>query len=114
VSGRLRRSALAPWTGVFMGALAWFGHHQLASNAVYYDCRSGGPWLTAGLGLLAALVTVAGALISWRSRSIAPSNPDRPETRSVAGAIGAMTAAIFLVAIGFQSLSGFLIPACFR
>lgn len=111
---RLRRSSLAPWAGVFLGAIAWFAQHQGASNAVYWDCRLGGPWLTAGTGVACAAVIVAGGLVSWKARAAPPSTPDRPESRSFAGWVGAGTAAVFLFAVLLQTLSGFIVPGCFR
>lgn len=111
---KLRRSALAPWTGVFLGALAWFAHHQIASGANYWDCTIHRMWLTAGTGVVFGLVAAAGGAVSWRARTISPANPDRPGSRSFAGAVGAMAAAIFVFAIFLQSLSGLIVPGCFR
>lgn len=111
---RLRRSSIAPWAGIFGGALAWFLHHQIASNAVYFDCRSGGPLLTAGLGLIFGLAAAASGLVSWRARRAPPSSVDRPESRDFAGAMGAMGAAVFAFAILLQSASGLVVPGCFR
>ncbi|WP_374471791.1 hypothetical protein [Phenylobacterium sp.] len=110
----LSRSHLAPWAGVFLGAAAWFAQHQTGSNAVYWDCRLGGPWLTAATGLACAAVVVAGGLISWKARAAPPESADRPETRAFAAYVGAGTAAIFLLAVTLQTLSGFIVPGCFR
>lgn len=114
MSLRLRRSSLPPWTGVFVGAAAWFAQHQAASNAVYWDCRLGGPWLTAGTGLACAALIVAGGLISWRARAAPPSSAGRPESRDFAAWLGVGAAAVFLFAVVLQTVSGFIVPGCFR
>ncbi len=115
MTGRLVASPLAPWAGLFLGALAWFGQQQICASVIAWDCRLGGPLLTAGLGLAAALITAAGGLISWRARRrLAAAPQEGPHSRSVAGVIGAGAAGIFLLAIFFQSLTGVIVPACHR
>ncbi|MDB5444747.1 MAG: hypothetical protein JWQ97_64 [Phenylobacterium sp.] len=115
MTGQIDRHALAPWAGLFLGAAAWFAHHQGASDLIYWDCRLGGPLLTAGTGLVAGLVTAAGGLISWRTHTAIRRAAEAPaHNRSVAGMIGAGSAAVFLLAIVFQSLAGVIVPACHR
>jgi hypothetical protein len=115
VTGRLTTSPLAPWAGLFLGALAWFGQQQICASVISWDCRLGGPLLTAGLGALAAVITVAGGLVSWRAhRRLAAAPQEAPHSRSVAGVIGAGAAAVFLLAIFFQALTGVIVPACHR
>lgn len=109
MSARASSGSFAPWAGLFLGAAAWFAQHQVCSATIYWDCRLGGPVLTAGVGLAAAVVTVAGGWMSWWTYRA----KDR-SNRSVSGAIGAGSAAIFLLAILFQSLIGFIVPACHR
>lgn len=111
---RLRQSMLAPWAGVFLGALAWFAHHQVGSNANYWDCSLDRVWLTAGSGLLFGAVAAVGGVISWLARAAPPSSAGRPESRGFAAALGAMAAALFLFAILLQALSGLIVPGCFR
>jgi hypothetical protein len=112
---RLDANPWTPWAGLLVGAAAWFAHHQSASSTIYWDCRLGGPLLTAGLGLLFGLATVAGGLLSWRvHRRCAAAEDPSAHNRSVAGMIGAGSAAVFLLAIVFQGLSGLIVPACHR
>jgi hypothetical protein len=110
----LRRSSWAPWAGVFVGALGWFAHHQIASNADYWNCRAGGPLLTAGLGALCLLIVAAGGVVSWRARAAPPSSAGRPESRTFAASVGAGASALFAFAILLQALSGFIVPGCLR
>jgi hypothetical protein len=112
VTGRLQNSALAPWAGLFLGAFGWFLHHQAGSNGVYYDCRRMGSAYVMGLGLGCALIVVLGAIISWAA---SPSGAAaRPQNRGFARVVGVASAAIFLLAIGFQTLAGALLPPCLR
>jgi hypothetical protein len=114
MTGRWRRSAAAPWAGLFLGALAWAAHHQAGSNTVYWDCQLGGALLTGGLGLVCGLVAAGGGLVSWLSREAPPSSHGRPESRAFAAMVSVMGAGVFLLAIGFQTLAGFVIPGCQR
>jgi hypothetical protein len=111
---RPERKAIAPWTGLFVGAGGWFLHHQAGSDAVFWDCRLGGPLLTGLLGLVCGLLVLGGGVISWRARNPSAEAEDRPESHSFAGVVGAGAAGLFLLAIAFQTLSGFIIPACER
>ena len=110
----LVQTAYAPWAGVFLGAVGWFGQHQTGSSAVYWDCRMGGPWLTAGTGLAAAAVVVAGGLISWAARTAPADSEGRQETRRFAAWVGAGSAGMFLFAVLLQTLTGFIVPGCAR
>jgi hypothetical protein len=114
MSGWTRRSTLAPWSGLFLGAAAWFGQHQAGSDLVYWDCQLGGPLLTGGLGLVCGLITVAGGVVSWRAHQAMHSGERVVQNRRVSGVIGTGAAGIFLLAIVFQSLIGFIVPVCQR
>jgi hypothetical protein len=109
---RLQGSPLSPWAGLFLGALAWFLHHQAGSNGVYYDCREMGFVYVVGLGFACALIALAGAWISWTSDGAPP--PPRHQNRGFARMVGLASAAIFMLAIAFQTLAGALVPACLR
>lgn len=108
----LRRSGFAPWAGFVVAPLAWAAHHQIASTVIYLDCQVGGPLLTGGLGLVCAAIVLAAAWVSWNSRGSAPASPGRPDTREFAAWLSVGFAALVLVGIAFQSLTGFLLRAC--
>ena len=107
-----KRSAWAPWAGLFAGAAGWFTHQTLGADANYWDCRLGGPVWAVALGLACAAVAALGGWTSWRARGTV--GEDRVETRDFSGLVGAATAAIFLLAIAFQTLAGLIVPACHR
>ncbi|MFL5295142.1 MAG: hypothetical protein ACJ798_02055 [Phenylobacterium sp.] len=109
---RLTQSQLAPWAGLFLGALGWFLHHQLGSDANNWDCKIANGAYVVVVGLVCALIALAGGLISWASRP--PEGADLQVTRGFARLVGMASAAIFLLTISFQTLAGVLVPACFR
>ena len=111
---RLRKSAVAPWAGIFMGAAAWATHHQLGSDLNYYDCRNTNPPMMALLGLFFLLVALTGAFISWSAREDSPDAQGRAETRRFASLAGMGSASLFSLAILFQTLASVLVPACHR
>jgi len=111
---RLERRSVAPWAGLFLGALGWFVDHQGGSDTIFWDCRLGGPLFSGSLGLACGLLVVAGGVISWRARKATPDAQDAPENHSFAAIVGAGSAALFLLAIAFQTLNGFIIPGCER
>jgi hypothetical protein len=114
MSGRLERKAVAPWAGLFLGAVGWFLNHQAGSDIVFGHCRMGGPLFSGALGLACGLLVVVGGAISWRTRKPGPDVQDGPENHSFAAMVGAGSAALFLLAIAFQTLNGFIVPACER
>jgi hypothetical protein len=106
-----RTSGLAPWSGFFLGFLAWGLDHQVGSSLVFADCRLGGPLLTLGLGAVCAVVAISGGALSWLSRH--PGSGEA-QTRRFAALLSLSAAGLFLLAIFLQSLSGLIIPACHR
>lgn len=108
----LATSQIAPWTGLFVGALAWFAHQQLGSDANQWNCHNAGsPW-TIGVGIASAALAAAGGWISWAART--PADEPSAPTRSFGRIIGVLAAATFLLTIAFQTFAGVLIPECFR
>ncbi|MCW2573919.1 MAG: hypothetical protein JWO88_3977 [Frankiales bacterium] len=112
MSPRLARSAWTPWAGLFAGATGWFIHQQAGAGANYWDCRFGGPLWTLLLTLACAALVAIGGWVSWTSQRTA--GEDTSATRRFSGLVGASTAAIFLMAIGFQTLASLIVPSCLR
>ena len=112
MTGRVQASALAPWAGLFLGAFGWFLHHQTGSDANHYDCRVAGGGFVVGVGLVCALIVAVGGLISWASAPVR--EPPDGQNRGFARIVGMTSAAIFLLAIGIQTLAGALVPPCLR
>lgn len=106
-------SLWAPWAGLLMGAAAWFAHHQAGSEVNYWDCRAGGPGFVIALGVACAATAVIGGMISWRARR-RTEGVATAQNRQFAAMVGTAGAAVFLLAITFQTLAGALVPACLR
>jgi hypothetical protein len=107
------RHAWAPWSGLILGALGWVLHHQLGSDLVMWNCRLGGPLLTAGLGVVCGAFAALGGWISWRAADEAPGRPLTPSKRFV-GLLCAAAAALFTLTIVVQSVAGFVYDGCER
>jgi hypothetical protein len=112
VSARFQTSAIAPWTGLFAGAGAWFADHQLSSDGNFWDCAKAGGGFAVIVGLVCLALAVAGGVASWVARPEAPA--DEAETRRFARFVGAASAAIFALAIAFGIWAGVLLPGCQR
>jgi hypothetical protein len=109
---RLLTSPLAPWAGLLVGAAAWFAHHQIGSDTNYFNCRDAGGGFTVMVGLVCGAIAIGGGLVSWAAH--ADDEGETPQNARFARAVGMAGAAIFLLAIGFQTLAGVLVPACHR
>jgi hypothetical protein len=111
---RLASSAFAPWAGLVAGMFGELVHHQVLSDLLRFDCRRGG----GGPGLvLAVAVLVLIALGAWLSWLSAP-HP-RPEAEAARDAnrrfiarMSLMATALFSVAVAWQTMAGFILPAC--
>jgi hypothetical protein len=106
----MRRRQLAfAWSALAVGALAWFGGHQIGSNLTFARCDLSGGLSVAMVGLIALLLVALGFLLSlrvWRSGGA-------EEGRSFVAIVGMMAAGLFAFAILLQTVAGFIIPACF-
>jgi hypothetical protein len=112
VNAPFRTSAVAPWTGLFVGAGAWFADHQLSSDGNFWNCARAGGAFTVVVGLVCLAIAVAGGLASWLARPEA--RADEAETRGFARFVGAASAAVFALAIAFGTWAGVLLPGCQR
>jgi hypothetical protein len=112
VSARFQRSAIAPWTGLLVGAGAWFADHQLSSDGNFWNCAQAGASFAVGVGAVCFAIAVAGGLASWLTRP--GSRADEAETRGFARVVGTAAAAIFALAIAFGTWAGVLLPGCQR
>jgi hypothetical protein len=106
----MQRSRWTPWIGLLIPPIAWAIHHQVGSDLVFYDCRLGETPLIALLGAVMALISLLSGLISWSSRR----NDTGMEVRTFAAYLGAMSGAIFFLALVLQTLATLMLPACHR
>ena len=102
--GTLRH--VRPWAGMAAAAVGWAAAHQLASDAVFDDCRVGGGFvLLVCLGGLA--ITALGGLLSWSVW-----RREESEGRRFLGLLGALLAVLAAFAILLQAASGLILAPC--
>jgi hypothetical protein len=99
--------------GVIVGAPAVALTQQLLADALYLDCRLGGPVLGLTVAIATGALTIVGGLVSWRARAEAAKDPDG-EARRFLGEVCAGIAGVFLLAIVAQGLATLIVPACHR
>lgn len=112
-----RRGTLAG-LGLIYAAALWALNTQLGEVLPYPGCRHHLP--LAGFGSLATIAaSVAVGWWSWRTYRALTRRPEHPVSdvrrtlRFVAG-LGAGAALLFLVALTFQALAGFILTGCER
>ena len=105
-----RRSLAFAWAALALASFAWFASQQIGSDLSFSDCDSNGALLTGLVGLAALIVTAAGAWLSWLVwRRRAPEE----EGRDFAALTGILVSALLAIAIVYQTVAAFIIPACF-
>lgn len=100
---------MAPWLGILAAGVGWGLAHQVASNAVFDDCRVGDGWFVALVCLAGLIITLAGGYYSydvWRQ------GDKESEGRRFLGLLGAFLAALAAFAILLPALSWVLLPRC--
>jgi nitric oxide reductase large subunit len=105
-----RRSLGFAWAALALASFAWFGSQQWGSDLSFSGCGANGPLQTGLIGLAALLLTGAGAWMSWlvwRRR-----DPEE-EGRDFAALTGILASGLLAIAIVYQTLAAFIIPACF-
>ncbi|HEX8261504.1 MAG TPA: hypothetical protein VF547_01370 [Allosphingosinicella sp.] len=98
---------LLPWLGMAAAAVGWGASHQVASNAVFDDCRVGDPAFVLLVCLGGLAVAALGGYFSfdvWRR--------DESEGRRFIGLVGALLAALAAFAILLQAASSLILPPC--
>jgi hypothetical protein len=106
-----RRLTLAfAWAALALASFAWFVSQQWGSDISFSHCAANGALQTGLIGLAALLLTGAGAFMSylvWRRR-----DPDE-EGRDFAALTGILVSGLLAIAIVYQTVAAFIIPACF-
>lgn len=105
------------WAGWIAGPAGWLIQHQGGSNTVFWNCALGRPWLVVTLGLIGAMVALAGGWLSLRAAQEAvredSQSPGRGSQHFI-GTLGALAVAIFLVVIVGQTMAGLILQGCGR
>ena len=110
---KTRLSMLGAWAGLLTAPLAWYGYQQGLGSLVYFSCGASHPPTGPLAGFIAILVTAAASACSWRAWKASAAAP-AIDIHRFAALLSVLAAAIFCVAIGFQTLATTLIPSCAR
>ena len=109
---RVRESRLAPWAALLAAALATTVNQQLLSDMLRYDCRLGSPLAGLVVGALDLALIAAGCWVSWVSIRGGEFSGSHEATRRFIVRLSLLFAALLSVAVVWQVLATFLVPAC--
>jgi hypothetical protein len=99
------RERLAPWTGMFAGPLCWALNQQGFSSLLHFNCRLGSGTKGIVSFVVLAIVLIASGVVSWRWRG-------GTELQRFIGIASAGAAALFLLALIFQTAATLILPGC--
>lgn len=102
-----RKADVMPWTGLVAGMVAAGLQHQVVSDSMHFDCRNG--HADVAIGIAALVVIVIGAWVSLRALR---ANAGADAMRAFVARLGLMGAALFALLVVWQTLAGFILPAC--
>jgi hypothetical protein len=106
-------NAAAAWAGLALAPSSWYAMHLAASALAPREC-AGWPELTPALAALAAALTAAGGILSYRFLR-AERGTDRGDgTRRFAAWVGVAASLLFLFVIACQAAAGLLYTGCER
>lgn len=99
-----------PWSGLIGAFAGWALTHQVGSNTNFDRCHSTPLLPMALLGLAGIAVIVTGGWFSW---TLYRRGPGESGPRRFISGVAMGAAAIFTMALVWQTLSSFIIPPCF-
>jgi hypothetical protein len=105
------RPAFAPWAGLAAAPATWYAMHLAIGMLSPWQC-AGWPFLTPAIAAVAALATVVGGTVSWRSLEN-PAVELEHRARFVAR-LGAAASLLFLFVIACQAAAGLVYSGCER
>lgn len=108
----LRRSRLAPWGALVLGAIAELLHQQFLSDVLRFDCRLGHGGTGLITGALALGLVAIGSWLSWHSLRVADDRDPRLLNRRFIAKVGLMLAGLLAVGIVWQVIASFTVPPC--
>jgi len=97
-------------SGLILGPVAWAINQQFTSELTYVKCEAASSTLVVVCGVVCACVAIAGLLLSWSARQRVPAD----SMTAFVATLGALSAAMFLLVIIAGTVSGLLLPGCFR
>jgi hypothetical protein len=109
---RFAETNWAPWAGLVVGVAAWGAHHQIGSDMAYMRCTLSDTWISAVLGLVLLVVTVAATSLSWVSRRTGQAAEHAVEMRRFVAWLSTAGGALFALAIVFQTAAAVMVRTC--
>lgn len=109
---RLQRSALAPWAGLVTAAIGMAVQQQLLGDMLRFECRLGTPTNGVVVGVLVMLFIGVGCWVSWASARGATEDERHQATRRFIVHLSLLFALLLSVAVVWQVVATFLVPAC--
>jgi hypothetical protein len=97
-----------PWLGLFLAAIAWAASQQVASDAIFDDCRRGSAGFVLLVCLLGLALDLGGgflALAVWQDEAGGKGG-------RFLGLLGLLLALLAGFAIVLQAISALIIPIC--
>ena len=107
MSNGARKTLALAWAALAIGALAWFGWHELGSQLAFTRCGTTAPVPLVLMALLALLLIAAGFALSWRVWRHGEADGHR-----FAAALGLGASALFAFAVLLQVIADVLLPGC--
>ena len=110
-------NALALWTGMLAGPIAWLLQMELGYALVPWACATGHIVVLHIVTLGGLLIAAAGALVAWRewrrSGREWPKGAGGPQMRSrFMAVLGLLTSVMFFLVILAQGLPSFILSPC--
>lgn len=105
----------SPWAGMVLGFVAWAISQQGGNMLVHWSCRRGSSLPILAIGLIGAIVTVAGLLLSRRgARASGAGASEANRVRHFISVLCTGVAGVFLLAIIGQTAAGLVFTGCER
>ena len=109
-SARRIGELMLPWAGLIGGGAGWALSQQLGSDLSAYSCRSMSPPVALLIGALGLALAVGGGVLAhrhWRRGEAGRG------ARHFLSLMGMIAAALFAIAIVWQTSAALLIPRCY-
>jgi hypothetical protein len=105
-------SRIAPWMALIAALSGEAAHQQVLSDLLRFDCRLGDGRLFLLAGIAVAAWMALGAYVSWRAVREDAHAEARGGARRFVAQVGMLAVVLMLVAVGWQTFAGFVVPPC--
>ena len=106
------RQPVAAWVGLLAAPASWYAMHLAVSMLSPWQC-AGWPLLTPMVAAVAAVLTAAGGVVSWRSLEV-PAAMGEDHRHRFVGWLGVAASLLFLFVIACQGAAGLVYSGCER